>query len=176
MVCPNCNLDLKKIIFHNVEIDYCPRCLGLWFQEDELRQAKDDKDENLNWLDIDLWQDQKKIAVSQTDKKCPQCSKSLYEVDYGQSGVVVDICNDCKGIWLERGEFKKIIDYLREKRKEEVLGNYTANLLEEAGEVFTGPEPFRSELKDFLSILKILDYKFLAQYPYIADIIISLPE
>ena len=44
-----------------VEVDYCPVCLGTWFDEDELRQAKDSKDKNLNWLDIDLWEDKTKI-------------------------------------------------------------------------------------------------------------------
>ncbi len=176
MICPNCKLKLKKIIFRNTEIDYCPKCLGIWFEEDELRRAKDDKDQELNWLDIDLWQDQAQLAVAITEKQCPFCSQPLYAVDYGQSGVRVEVCNNCKGVWLERGEFKKIIDYLQEKKEKEVLDNYTANLLAEAKEVFTGPEPFRSELRDFLAVSKLLKYKLLAQYPQILDIIISLPK
>lgn len=176
MTCPNCKLELKKIIFHNIEIDYCPQCLGIWFQKDELRQAKDNRDKELNWLDVDLWRDQKQLQVAKTEKQCPACGSPLYTVDYGQSGVRVEVCNRCNGIWLERGEFKEIINYLQEKKQKEIIENYTASLLGEAKEVFTGPETFRSELKDFLAVLKLMDYKFIAQYPRIVDIIIALPK
>ena len=54
MLCPICKIELEKAIFYGVEVDYCPRCLGVWFEEDELRLAKDEKDKNLNWLDVDL--------------------------------------------------------------------------------------------------------------------------
>ena len=46
MTCPICKVNFKKAVFYGVEIDYCPQCLGLWFEEDELREAKDEKDKN----------------------------------------------------------------------------------------------------------------------------------
>jgi len=49
--CPNDNEQLERCLFHSVEVDYCPKCLGIWFDKDELRQAKDDKDKQLNgWM------------------------------------------------------------------------------------------------------------------------------
>jgi len=155
-----------------VETDYCPKCLGLWFEQDELLGAKDEKDKNLNWLDIDLWKDKTKF---QGRKLCPACSVPLYEVNYDNSKIKVDLCNVCRGIWLDRGEFKKVIDYLKEKGKKEVLENYFKNLIAEGVEVFTGPETFRSELSDFLTILKLLNYKFATQHPVITKIISGLP-
>jgi len=44
-------------------------------------------------------------------KLCPTCHQYLAEVDH--LGVLVDICSQCKGIWLERGEMEKIIGYIR---------------------------------------------------------------
>ncbi len=38
---------------------------------------------------------------------CPVCGERLKEID--RSGVMVDICPSCKGIWLDRGEIDKII-------------------------------------------------------------------
>ena len=52
--CFSCNKDLERALLYNIEVDYCPQCQGVWFDEDELRQAKDKKDENLKWLDVDL--------------------------------------------------------------------------------------------------------------------------
>jgi len=176
MNCPICKEKLKKAVFYGVEVDYCPKCLGLWFEQDELSQAKDDKDKDLNWLDIPLWKEKAKFRISQAGKLCPSCSVPMYEVNYGDSNIKVDLCNVCKGIWLDRGEFKKVIDYLKEKGKKEVLENYFKNLIEEGGEVFTGPESFKSELSDFLTILKLLNYKFATQHPIITKIISGLPR
>ncbi len=38
---------------------------------------------------------------------CPVCGERLKEID--RSGVMVDICPSCKGIWLDRGEIDKIL-------------------------------------------------------------------
>ena len=52
MFCPHCKIKLNSTILYNVEVDYCPRCLGLWFEEEELRWAKDFKDRaNIGKLD-----------------------------------------------------------------------------------------------------------------------------
>jgi Zn-finger nucleic acid-binding protein len=176
MKCPRCKENLESAIFYNVKVDYCPRCLGLWFEEEELRWAKDAKDENLKWLDIDLWKQKKNFKISRGIRICPSCRVPLYEVYYGDSGIIVDVCNICRGIWLDRGEFKKIINYLREKADYETLHNLAKNLIEEFWEIFTGPETFREEVGDFLTILKVLNYKFLAKHPTIAKIILSLPK
>lgn len=176
MFCPLCKRKLKKEIFYGVEIDYCPNCLGLWFQKDELRQAKDEKDKDLKWLDIELWQNKVKFKIAPARKLCPECSVPLYEVNYGDSDIKVELCSLCEGIWLDRGEFKKIIDYLKQKGKEEILQNYFKNLIKEGMEVFAGPETFQEEIGDFLTVLKLLNYKFVSQHPTISKIISMLPK
>jgi len=176
MNCPICKKELDKAIFYGVEVNFCPTCLGLWFEEDELRLAKDEKDKNLIWLDIDLWKDSKKFKIFPGIRLCPSCRLPLYEVYYGDSRVIVDVCNLCHGVWLDRGEFKRIIEYLREKADYEVLHKFAKNLLTEAAEILIGPETLREEILDFLAILKILNYKFLSQQPKISEIILNLPK
>ena len=176
MLCPRCKKTLDRAIFYNVEVNYCPICLGLWFEEEELRWAKDIKDRSLRWLDIDLWKDKEKFKISSGQKLCPACRLPLYEVGYGDSEVKVDVCNLCHGIWLDRGEFKQIIQYLKEKGEFEVLYNFSKNLAEEFWEIFTGPEDLKDEILDFLTILKLFTYKFTVQHPVIARIISALPK
>ncbi|MFA6190331.1 MAG: zf-TFIIB domain-containing protein [Candidatus Staskawiczbacteria bacterium] len=176
MNCPKDNEYLEKILFHNVEVDYCPMCLGMWFNEDELRQAKDNKDEQLNWLDIDLWRDKSKFQVLRNHKHCPACRAGLQEVKYDQSKTRIDFCKMCNGIWLDRGEFKQIINYLKNKSDYEILHRYTKNLISELWEVFSGPEALRSELGDFLMLLKLFNYKFTTQHPYLRELIDNLPK
>jgi uncharacterized protein len=40
--------------------------------------------------------------------KCPACESDLQMVE--RSGVEVDYCPDCRGVWLDRGELDKIIE------------------------------------------------------------------
>ncbi|MEX1132827.1 MAG: zf-TFIIB domain-containing protein [Flavobacteriales bacterium] len=40
--------------------------------------------------------------------KCPNCSVNLVMTD--RSGVEIDYCPQCRGVWLDRGELDKIIE------------------------------------------------------------------
>lgn len=174
--CATCDNSLEKVLLSGVEVDYCPKCYGLWFEEDELRLAKDNKDDGLRWLDIDLWKDPLQLRITRGRKLCPEDRLPLYRVYYGDSNIVVDVCSICHGTWLDRGEFKNIIIYLKEKGSHEVLEKYLKNLKEEAWEIFSGPELLKEEILDFLAITKLLSYKFAVQHPAISQVMLSLPK
>jgi len=123
-----------------------------------------------------LWQDPAKFKISCCQKLCPSCRLPLYEVEYGDSEIRIDVCNLCQGVWLDRGEFKKIINYLKNRVDYEILNNYAKNLTKEFWEVFTGPETLKEEASDFLTVLKLLNYKFVTQHPTITSIISGLPK
>ena len=176
MQCPNKHSELEKVLFHDVEVDFCPECLGIFFNADELRHAKDKRDEELQWLDFDIWRDKKKFVMSPTDRRCPVCRIAFVEVAYDNSNVKIDFCKMCRGIWLDRGEFKQIMVYLRKKSDYEILNRYTKNLAVQLWEVFTGPETLREELGDFLMLLKLLNYKFVTQHPHLEAMIEELPK
>lgn len=40
--------------------------------------------------------------------KCPTCNVSLVMSD--RSGIEIDYCPECRGVWLDRGELDKIIE------------------------------------------------------------------
>jgi len=40
-------------------------------------------------------------------KECPVCRIPLDEIP--KYGVIVDICSNCRGIWLDRGELEKVL-------------------------------------------------------------------
>lgn len=43
--------------------------------------------------------------------QCPVCDEKMREVE--RMGVEVDICPGCKGVWLDRGELEKLIEFSR---------------------------------------------------------------
>ena len=176
MNCPNDNEEMEQAMFHNTEVDYCPKCMGIWFDKDEFHLAKDDKDEKMNWLDVDLWRDKGNFEVMRSGKMCPVCRAGLVEVKYDKSKVKVDYCKMCQGVWLDRGEFKQIMNYLKNKFDYELLHNYSKDLVLELWEVFSGPETFREELADLLTLMKLFSYKFVTQYPLLNSLIQNLEK
>lgn len=177
MKCPtHQNEEMKKAVFYNTQVDYCPVCLGVWFSKDELREAKGQKDQTLKWLDVDLWEEPTKFRVGKTEKICPQDFVPLYQVNYNHSPIKVDICDFCCGVWLDRGEFKKIINYLKGKKADEILHHYLKNLIQEGKEIFVGPKTFQEEIDDFMAVVKLFNDKLLVQHPSLAIFISSLPK
>ncbi len=176
MICPKCNEELKKISYHGIELDTCPSCGGLWFDKSELNKAKNARNSNLNWMDIDLWEDDEKFRVSSYSKKCSDCKLPLYEVNYNDSDIKVDICNVCEGVWLDKGEFEKIVKYLKNKAGDKIMNEYAKTLLEEVSEVFTGPEPLKGEVEDVITVLGLLNYRIAGKHPFLANLISKIPK
>ncbi|MDF2669493.1 MAG: hypothetical protein K0R67_1799 [Paenibacillus sp.] len=49
--------------------------------------------------------------------KCPVCHDTrMREVE--KDGILIDVCPDCKGVWLDRGELEKLMVGVREFRQE----------------------------------------------------------
>jgi uncharacterized protein len=42
------------------------------------------------------------------DLTCPKCQGSMRS--YERSGITVDQCTDCRGVFLDRGELERVID------------------------------------------------------------------
>jgi uncharacterized protein len=47
---------------------------------------------------------------------CPRDGATLVEVN--KSGVQTDVCPECKGVWLDRGELEKIMQITRDLERE----------------------------------------------------------
>ena len=175
--CPKCdNEELKEVPFEGVKVDSCSSCKGYWFERDEMRKAKDEKEETMNWMDVDLWENEEKFKITKDKFICPDCGLPLYEVNYGDSNIKVDVCNMCEGMWLDKGEFKKVMNYLKEKADDKIMNEYFKTLVEETGEVFLGPESLEEEVRDVLTVLSLLKYRFAGKHPFISRAINNLPK
>lgn len=177
MICPNCkNKELQPLQIGNITIDNCADCKGSWFDYAELDKIKDFKISDANWFDVDLFSDETKFSTSNSDKLCPKDNHSLFTLKYANSEVEVDVCKECKGIWLDKGEFENLMKYVEDNWTKEVLNNYRNNLIEESKEIFTGPESLRSEVADLMMLLGMFKYKFLVENDTFGKVLINLPR
>jgi len=49
-------------------------------------------------------------------KKCPVCNVFMNEVS--KVGVLIDVCPECRGTWLDRGELDKVLEQLKEAKRD----------------------------------------------------------
>ena len=148
-----------------VKIDECPQCQGMWFDQGEFHAAKDQADPDLNWMDFDIWKHEDRFQISTHPLKCPKDGKPMVAVDYDETGVEIDVCAECRGVWLDKGEFAKIIAALVQELETKDVSDYVKASLEEAREVVTGPDKFASEWKDFTTVLRLLQYRIFSEKP-----------
>jgi len=176
MKCPNCKTkNLKGAEYKSIQLDYCEDCQGIWFDRGELQKVKDKEDEFLRWIDIDPWEEKAKFKIDKSPRICPVCEVPLYTVKHDGFPVEIDLCNVCHGIWLDKGEFDKIIEYMKEKVEKETLLEYLKDIGEEFAEVLVGPEKVNSEIGDLLVVMKLFEYRLLSKIPVISQIIARLP-
>jgi len=173
--CPACGHTLKSTKLVNVQADQCPNCKGVWLDRDELRLAKDDADQDLDWMDFEIWKHRDLFEVEPRHLKCPNCKTELVAIRYGSTKVTIDYCRTCEGIWLDRSEFKRIIDALEDELTSKTASQYIKESIKEAKKLFTGHESFLSEWRDFKTVLWLLELRFFVEHPRLMKTVTSIP-
>ena len=174
MNCPKCNSELFTFEIDGMKLEQCNSCEGMWFDKEELRQVKDKADANLNWMDFEIWEHTDKFKLGKQKYNCPNCNDVMEVLDYDKTNVEIDYCKSCEGVWLDKGEIQKLIEALEEEMLTKSSDDYLKSSIEEAKELITGPESFISEWKDFSTILRLLQYRVLAEHPKLAELITKL--
>ena len=167
--CPTCHVSLESKNIGKVEIDECPQCKGIWFDKDELRKSKDVIDSDLNWMDFEIWKHKNEFKIKESSRLCPVCKTDTHAIDYGSTSTEIDYCPNCKGVWLDRGELKKIIVALEKELLTKPFSKYLSETIKEAKEIITGPESISSEWKDFIAVFRMMQYRLFAENPKLVD-------
>jgi Zn-finger nucleic acid-binding protein len=170
MLCPEDGTTLRETESHGVKIHECPKCLGRWFDRDELRRAIDSTDEDLRWLDFDPFAaDAEKAAAGKGERLCPKDQTPMGVMPYEKSGVRIDKCTKCHGVWLSSEEFERIIKHLEAEVNAETARQFEAEAAKQLGQVFTGHEGPLSELRDLYSVLHLLRKRWAVEHPGLSE-------
>ncbi|MFH1856565.1 MAG: zf-TFIIB domain-containing protein [Candidatus Omnitrophota bacterium] len=123
MKCPVCNENLKTTICKNQELDTCPKCGGIWFDEGELYKVVESMISNNEVTPLTLEQSLRKKVISpqrikQPILKCPRCHVDMRIYNYAyNSNVLLDQCPDCNGLWTDKGEIQTAAQYIKGNEK-----------------------------------------------------------
>ncbi|MBI3925551.1 MAG: zf-TFIIB domain-containing protein [Armatimonadetes bacterium] len=111
--CPSCRDQMRGFEVCGIELMDCEHCGGLWLDEgrlDRLCGLENVPEEVLN--PPVTWP---RTRLLEGRRKCPRCRDLLAVQDF--ESVRVEVCAYCKGTWLDRGEFHKVLA-LRKKQLE----------------------------------------------------------
>ncbi len=170
--CPNDKNELKSVAFKSVNVLECNLCKGLFFDREELTKAKNNTDNDLRWLNFDLFSEKDhKYNDHPSSKKCPKDNTEMSSLKYQHSTVLIDKCNTCKGVWLDHGEFQKIINYLEKIVVSESAKGYEKETIKKFLELGTDHEDKISEFKDLLVLTKLLEERFIIEHPSLEETI-----
>ena len=107
MRCPHCDKTLDRETLHGETVDRCPSCEGIWLDQSELRAVV----ERARPADAP-----KADAPSPNPccdgLACPRCGGWLAAFNYAyDSGVMIQRCGSCHGVWLEPGQLGLLARY-----------------------------------------------------------------
>lgn len=176
MKCPKCSTELSGFYSQDLKLARCFTCHGIWFDKNELKKVIDERDMDLSWMHFDLWTEKEKFGATRGNKICPECKKNMAALKYDKSEVEVDFCADCGGVWLDSGEFTKIIDFLEKALLKKNVPGYIKELAKEGERMILDPKQSGVEAGHFLILTKLLQYRILAENYFIASIISALPK
>jgi PAS domain S-box-containing protein len=105
--CPRCWVEMKKeevkvrILGPNVIIDVCPKCQGIWFDNDQLVKVLGSR-KLADYLTKHIGTESRSKLI------CPRCG-ALMDLQYAED-VEIDVCPNCYGSWLDYGELERLKD------------------------------------------------------------------
>lgn len=176
MSCPRCGVELVDGDVQGVAVSRCPDCEGIWFDQQGFVAAKELADPAVAWLEIDLWKDQRRFGLGARRDPCPQCGRDMAALRYGDTPVEVDVCLACRGIWLDEGEFPKILTALEDEVARMPTRDLLAAALHEAAEVVQGRASLAKEWKHAVHILQLLKLRLLVDHPRLQRLLVALEK
>lgn len=113
MICPVCKSDMIVVEYHEIELDYCNECRGVWFDAGELELILQTLElESEHTLFTHMLQSPP-AATSEKSRKCPICGRKMRKTNLGgQPELLVDLCSREDGIWFDGGEVAQLIKQL----------------------------------------------------------------
>jgi Zn-finger nucleic acid-binding protein len=108
MQCAKCGTEtLSEFFIQGVAVERCSSCTGIWFDARELGQLLAEDARHIASL-------RRGTLKEQLDGKrgyCPRDGSELLRMYSSiDHSVILDACPDCRGIWLDEGEFEKLFD------------------------------------------------------------------
>ena len=134
MICPVCRHHMIVVEYHDIELDYCPNCKGVWFDSGELELLLKSYGlgEPAAFLG-DIFNSQE-TPSEEKKRKCPSCGRRMKKAAIGvKPEILIDACRQKHGLWFDGGEVAQLIQRLAgEQTPKNDSGEHVMSFLGEA--------------------------------------------
>lgn len=101
--CERCDTAMQTVFYEGVAIKLCLSCKGIFLNKKKLHAIEESRE-------IDIAED---TSVPRNGpeirRNCPECSTLMNKRKHGKIMItMIDYCDDCSGIWLDKGELASI--------------------------------------------------------------------
>jgi uncharacterized protein len=113
MECPRCKLTLVPTMRHQIQVNHCPRCHGMWLEHPELGQLEDEV------FDFgDRWKGTLVTSPTATTDQCPECDALLQKFKYRFYDLEMELCPNEHGYWLDEDEDTRVLELMKREESD----------------------------------------------------------
>lgn len=142
MKCPACKSLMIVVEYERIELDWCPRCSGVWFDRGELELLFDTMQVEKGPFAMDDIFSRPEAKSTEKKRRCPICGKKMRKTLLGHAPeVLIDACSRGDGLWFDKGEVVQLIAQAPSMAK----GESQSRVLTFLGEVFQVSDPVKKE-------------------------------
>lgn len=114
--CPRCNLPMSTEEHGDIVMEHCGRCGGWWMDPEDLKAIVDTIRLTVEGPAVRAGVDLTDVCE---DAACPRCGVPLEPFNYaGDSGVILDKCRQCGGLWLDGGDLERVLGVVSAAEKD----------------------------------------------------------
>jgi Zn-finger nucleic acid-binding protein len=135
MNCPRCAINLVPVDLAGTRIDECSQCGGIWLGPAAFQRICEEREKQERALAVHTSVSASdRVAMDQSKRfyiPCPVCGELMNQKNYaGFSGVVIDLCKQ-HGIWFDRLELQRIINFIKDGGLHRARENELATIKQE---------------------------------------------
>ena len=113
--CPRCKCELEVTQLGDQTLLTCPECLGLWLDVHTFENICAQREQHARVLGEAKLTTSPSVSPAKVSYvPCPECHQLMNRANFAKcSGVIIDLCTQ-HGIWFDRDELSRIIDFIRD--------------------------------------------------------------
>ena len=125
--CPVCGKALVERRKEGESLRYCGECGGVWLARDAFSRLTAFLSHDPRTPVLKLDRSNTETTISRTERRCPDCGETMRQFNYaGDSGIFLDRCTRCDGIWADKAELKSVAIFRKGNPKLDRLGESVA--------------------------------------------------
>ena len=139
MRCPVCKVPMIVIEHERIELDYCTKCLGVWFDAGELELLLESAGMHSADFNMQKILGMPERKIKEAARKCSLCGKKMKKLSIvSDPEVVIDACVQGEGLWFDGGEVGQVIKHLMSQHS--AASGAPDRVIEFLGETFKSRE------------------------------------